>query len=304
MARAATQAAEDARLLSIQRREQEQVALRQQEQEQRVEHAHEEAAQAQQEAEQAKLQTEQAELEKQQAVTTAREASEEAARERAAADEAKQQAIQQQQTLAAQAQQAEQQAQSAQQRAESAEQARENMRRQLMSELNQVMQTRDTARGLIINMNDVLFATGKATLRPEAKIRLARVAGIIEAYPDLRLNIEGYTDDTGSPNYNQTLSEQRAAAVRDFLIAQGVPANNAMAQGFGPQNPIASNSTPEGRQMNRRVDLVVSGPEISQNNGAPSGGSAENDTAMPPNTTLPSDSQDATPATTMPEIGH
>ncbi len=115
----------------------------------------------------------------------------------------------------------------------------------------------------------------------------------------------------GSPNYNQTLSEQRAAAVRDFLITQGVSANNAMAEGFGPQNPIASNSTPEGRQMNRRVDLVVSGPEISQNiNGAPSGGAAENDTAVTgatstvPSTTLPSDSQGATPATTMPEIGH
>ena len=311
MARAATQAAEDARLLSIQRREQEQVALRQQEQEKRVEHAREQASQAQQEAEQAQLQTEQAELQKQQAVTTAQAATEEAARERTAADEAKQQALEQQQTLAAQAQQAEQQAQSAQQRAESAEQARENMRRQLMSQLNQVMQTRDTARGLIINMNDVLFATGKATLRPEAKIRLAKVAGIIEAYPDLHLNIEGYTDDTGSPNYNQTLSEQRAAAVRDFLIAQGVSANNAMAEGFGPQNPIASNSTPEGRQMNRRVDLVVSGPEISQNiYGGPSGGAVENDTAITgrtstaPSTTLPGDSQGATPATTMPEIGH
>ena len=270
-ARAATQAAEDARLLSIQRREQERDSLRQQEQEHRVARAREEASQAQQEAERAKFEREQAEVQKQraeiaasQAEQTAQLASQEAARERSAAEEARQQALQQQQNLVAQAQEAEQQAQSAQQRAEQADQARENMRQQLLAELNQIMQTRDTARGLIVDMNDVLFDTGRATLRPDAKIRLARVAGIIEAYPDLRLNIEGYTDNTGSPQYNHMLSEERAATVRDFLIGQGVLANNVFAQGFGEANPIASNGTPEGRQMNRRVDLVVSGPEIAQ----------------------------------------
>jgi len=278
-ARAATQAAEDARLLSIQRREQERVAARQHEQERRTEQARAEASQAQQEAEEAKLQTEQAELQRQQAEAqtsqaeqNARQAREEAAQERAAADQAKQDALQQQQALALQAQEAQQQAQTAEQRAQQADQAREDMRQRLLAELNQVMQTRDSARGLIVEMNDVLFDTGKATLRADAKIRLARVAGIIEAYPDLRLNIEGYTDNTGSPEYNRTLSEERAATVRDFLIAQGVSANNVLAQGFGMENPIASNGTPQGRQMNRRVDLVVSGPEIGSAGDNGSGG--------------------------------
>lgn len=167
------------------------------------------------------------------------------------------------------------------------------MRQQLLAELNQIMQTRDTARGLIVDMNDVLFDTGKATLRAEAKIRLARVAGIIEAYPDLSLNIEGYTDNTGNPQYNHTLSEERAATVRDFLIEQGVQANNVIAIGFGEANPIASNGTSEGRQMNRRVDLVVSGPEIAQQgtNGVTVGESNDSDstgvTNTVPNTTLP-----------------
>jgi outer membrane protein OmpA-like peptidoglycan-associated protein len=89
------------------------------------------------------------------------------------------------------------------------------------------------------------------------------VAGIIQAYPDLRLQIEGYTDSTGSLEHNQELSERRAAAVRDFLVQQGVSINNVTAQGFGPSNPVASNSTPQGRQMNRRVDLVVNGESIA-----------------------------------------
>jgi len=100
-------------------------------------------------------------------------------------------------------------------------------------------------------------------LKPGAKIRLAKVAGIIQAYPDLKLQIEGYTDSTGSAEHNQELSERRAAAVRDFLVSQGVSLNNVYAQGFGPENPVASNGTPQGRQMNRRVDLVVNGESIA-----------------------------------------
>jgi len=125
-----------------------------------------------------------------------------------------------------------------------------------------VLQTRDTAEGLIVNMPDVLFDFNKATLRPTARERLAKVAGIIQAYPDLRLKVEGFTDAIGSDEYNQRLSEQRAAAVRDYLVSQGVNLNSVAAQGFGKTNPVASNATSEGRQLNRRVEMVVSGEAI------------------------------------------
>ena len=142
------------------------------------------------------------------------------------------------------------------------------MRQRLLTQLNQVLQTKDSARGLIVNMSDVLFDLNQSTLKPGAKVRLAKVAGIIQAYPDLKLQIEGYTDSTGGLEHNQQLSERRAATVRDFLVAQGVSINNVSAQGFGPSNPVASNSTPQGRQMNRRVDLVVSGESITARGGA------------------------------------
>jgi hypothetical protein len=128
-----------------------------------------------------------------------------------------------------------------------------------------VLQTKDTAKGLIVNVSDVLFDTGKATLKPGAKVRLAKVAGIILAYPDLRLEVDGYTDSTGTHEINQTLSERRANAVRDFLVSQGVSSNNVGARGFAEADPIASNSNATGRQLNRRVELVVSGSAIGQN---------------------------------------
>jgi hypothetical protein len=131
-----------------------------------------------------------------------------------------------------------------------------------LTQLNEVLQTRETARGLVSRMPDVLFATNRATLRPDAKIKLAKVAGIIMAYPDLKLEIDGFTDSTGTAQYNEVLSNQRAAAVRDFLITQGVPVNNVIARGYGQSDPIASNATPQGRQQNRRVELVVSGNAI------------------------------------------
>ena len=129
----------------------------------------------------------------------------------------------------------------------------------MLAQLNQVLRTRDTARGLIVSMPDVLFDFNKYTLKPEARERLARISGIVLAYPDLHLNIEGYTDSIGSDEYNQILSEKRAATVRDYLISSGVSINNVVAQGFGKTNPVADNSTPSGRKLNRRVDMVVSG---------------------------------------------
>lgn len=136
------------------------------------------------------------------------------------------------------------------------------MRKQLLDQFNRILQTRDTARGLIVNMSDVLFDTGKYTLRPAAREKLAKVSGIILSHPGLALEVEGHTDSVGSDEYNMRLSEQRANSVRDYLIAQGINPAIVTARGFGKTMPIADNSTPQGRQMNRRVELVVSGTII------------------------------------------
>ncbi|MGD0310327.1 MAG: OmpA family protein, partial [Acidobacteriota bacterium] len=140
-----------------------------------------------------------------------------------------------------------------------------------LTQLNLVLETRDTARGLIINMSDVLFDTAKYTLRPLARERLAKVAGIILGHPGLTLAVEGHTDSVGSDAYNQTLSEQRAGSVRDYLIKQGMSATDLVpAKGFGKTNPIASNGTAAGRQLNRRVELIVSGEIIGKQSASPS----------------------------------
>ena len=113
-----------------------------------------------------------------------------------------------------------------------------------------------------MNLSDVLFDTGKYTLRPLAREKLAKISGIVLAYPDLRLAIEGNTDSVGSEAMNQTLSEKRASSVLDYLAKQNIPAASMTSQGFGKSQPVASNDTAEGRQQNRRVDLVVSGDVI------------------------------------------
>jgi len=109
---------------------------------------------------------------------------------------------------------------------------------------------------------DVLFDSGSYTLKPAARERLARISGIVLAYPDLKLEIEGHTDSVGSDSYNQTLSEKRAASVRDYLVNNGVSINNVIARGFGKTRPVADNSTAKGRQLNRRVEMIVSGDVI------------------------------------------
>ena len=141
-------------------------------------------------------------------------------------------------------------------------QDREELRAKLLQQFNLIFATRNTARGLIVNLSDVLFDTGKSTLRPEAREKLAKISGIVLAYPDLKLAIEGNTDSVGSDAMNQALSEQRAAAVRDFLIKENIPAASMTSQGFGKTQPVASNDTAEGRQQNRRVEMVVSGEVI------------------------------------------
>ena len=148
------------------------------------------------------------------------------------------------------------------QQLQQAVQDREDLRAKLLAQFNLIFVTRDTARGLIVNLSDVLFDTGKSTLREGTREKLAKLSGIILAYPDLRLAIEGNTDSVGSDALNQTLSEQRAAAVRDYLEKENIPATSMRSQGFGKTQPVATNDTAEGRQQNRRVELVVSGEVI------------------------------------------
>lgn len=239
-AREAVERAEDARL----------TALRKQD-EKRQQDAQDAKQQAQMQAQQSQMQAQQSQLVAQQAQAAAdraaaQKAEADAARARAEADAAN-----------ARAQAAEAQHQAAQSQ-QGAEEAREKLRTQL----NSVLETTETARGLIVHMGDVLFATSKYALKPDAQVSLAKVATILTLYPNLKVQIEGYTDSTGAPAYNQTLSENRADSVRDFLVQNGVPQGSVSAQGFGATNFVADNATAAGRQQNRRVNLVVSGASI------------------------------------------
>ena len=258
VARGAVQSAEDARVLAIRKREEEAREAERREQERRAQEAQAQAEQARTQAELEVRQREQAEEERHRAEQAKAEA--EAARREA--ERAQQAALQQQQQAEAQAQQAQLAAQQAEQARLQAEQEREQTRARLTQQLNEVLETRQTSRGVIINMPDVLFDTGKYSLKPGTRERLSKVAGILTAYPDLHVTVEGHTDNTGSAEFNERLSQQRAQAVQDFLLQQGVKPGNTEAQGFGEDQPVATNNTAAGRQLNRRVDLVVTGEAI------------------------------------------
>jgi outer membrane protein OmpA-like peptidoglycan-associated protein len=148
--------------------------------------------------------------------------------------------------------------------AERSRKAAEALRAQLLEQFNRVLETRDTPRGLVVNMGDVLFATGKYDLRPEAQLVLAKLSGIILSHPGLHLAVEGFTDSVGGDEFNSKLSQQRADTVREYLITQGLPDGTVTATGFGKANPVADNETAAGRQKNRRVEIVVSGEIIGQ----------------------------------------
>ncbi|MBZ5526559.1 MAG: OmpA family protein [Acidobacteriia bacterium] len=182
-------------------------------------------------------------------------AAERAAKERADAEAARQSALAGQQA-------AEAEVAKARAAAEQAEKEKAELRSKLLSQLNTILQTRDSARGLIINMSDVLFDTGSYTLKPGAREKLAKISGIVMAHPSLNLQIEGHTDSVGTDEYNQTLSERRAGAVKDYLVQQGVASSAVVSKGFGKAQPVADNETAEGRQRNRRVELVVNGDAI------------------------------------------
>lgn len=162
------------------------------------------------------------------------------------------------------AQQANARAQQSQLDAQQANADKATLRAQLTERLNSVLQTRDSARGLIVSMSDVLFETGKYQLNSGAREKLAKVAGILIAYPGLNIAVCGYTDNTGSDEMNQKLSENRAETVRDYLVRQDVASAAVTATGYGNTSPVASNDDAGGRQQNRRVELVVSGDAIGQ----------------------------------------
>jgi outer membrane protein OmpA-like peptidoglycan-associated protein len=139
----------------------------------------------------------------------------------------------------------------------------------LLGQFNAILQTRDTERGLVVNVSDVLFDTAKFSLRPLAREKLAKVAGIVSGHPGLRLDVEGYTDSVGGDDYNQTLSEQRGGSVRDYLTQQGMASDSVTSKGFGKARPVATNDTAVGRQQNRRVEIVISGEIIGSTIGKP-----------------------------------
>src|SRR6266404_814087 len=227
-------------------------------------------------AELARQQAETAKAEALRMQQEAQQAAAEAARQKAEAEKASAAAILQQQAAqaaadqaakdraSAQAQQraAEAETEKARHAAAQAEAEKAQLRAQLLSQLNSILQTRDSARGLIVNMSDVLFDTGSYTLKPGAREKLAKISGIVLAHVGLSLQIEGHTDSVGGDDFNQQLSERRADSVRDFLAEQGVAPSSITARGFGKMQPVASNDTAEGRQRNRRVELVVNGDAI------------------------------------------
>jgi len=161
------------------------------------------------------------------------------------AERARQEALEQQEKLTAQAEQAQKE--------------RAELRRQLLAQFNQILETRETARGLIVNLSDVLFDTGRYTLKPGAREKLAKLSGVVLAHPGLKITVEGHTDSIGGDEYNMKLSENRANAVRSYLLSQGLNPESLTAKGFGKTRPVADNTTAAGRQQNRRVELVVAG---------------------------------------------
>jgi outer membrane protein OmpA-like peptidoglycan-associated protein len=262
LARDAVETAEEARVMAVKHKAEEdaqaKAAAEKRAAEEREAKARADAeaeARRRQEADQARLQAEAAKAEAERMKQEAEQAAENAGRQKEAAEQARAAALAQQQA-------AEAEAEKARQAAAQAEAEKADLRARLLAQLNSIMQTRDTARGLIVNMSDVLFDTASYTLKPGAREMLAKISGILLAHSGLNLQIEGHTDSVGGDEFNQRLSERRAEAVRDFLSDQGVPAGSVTARGFGKTQPVATNDTPEGRQRNRRVEIVVSGDLI------------------------------------------
>ncbi len=284
-AREAVQTAQDARSITIKRLDEERQEAERKAAEAREALAKQQAADAEKAKLEAQLAQEKAARDKadaeaaraaalvqqQEAEKAAALASQQKAAAEATAAQAAQQAAEAAQLSAQQKAAAEADAQRARFAAAQAESEKAELRKQLLQQLSRILQTHDTVRGLIVNMSDVLFDTGSYTLKPGAREKLAKISGILLAYPALKVQVEGHTDSVGSDDFNQRLSEQRAESVREYLVDQQVPANAVTAFGFGKTKPVATNDTPEGRQANRRVELVVNGDAIGTGVDAPGG---------------------------------
>lgn len=181
-----------------------------------------------------------------QAEITRREANEQALQARIAREQAEEQArIAERERIAEEARLATERAAQAQERTELLE-------RELSD-----LQAERTARGIVVTLPEVLFDVGRATLSPGAQRTLDRLAQVMRQYPELTLQAEGFTDSTGSEDYNMMLSQARANSVREALVARGIDPGRILAQGYGETMPIASNATAAGRQQNRRVEIVI-----------------------------------------------
>ncbi len=271
VARGATEMSEDARVLTLKAKQKERVEAEKRALQEKTAKAQAEAQAEAERAAKAKAEAEEQQRLRQQADAdraAAEKAKAEAEQMRAQAETARQQAEAARAAALAAQQQAQADAEKARLAAEEAIRQKEEVRQRLLSQLNQVLETKDTSRGLVVSMPDVLFDVNKYALKPSARESLARIAGIILAYPDLRLEIEGHTDNTGSEDYNQVLSEKRAGTVRDFLVDKGVSINTVVARGLGESDPVAPNDTSAGRKLNRRVELIVSGEVIGTKIGA------------------------------------
>jgi outer membrane protein OmpA-like peptidoglycan-associated protein len=263
-AREAVQTAEDARLITLKSQADARLAKERSDSADREASANAAAADARtaaNDADRARTAAQaQADLAREEAQRAAQRASDDAKalaeRTRLDAESAAQRAARDKEAVEAANQQAKRAA------AEQAEREKQELRTKLSEQLNAILQTKDSARGLIVNMSDVLFDTGQYSLRVGAREKLAKISGIVLAYPSLTLEVEGHTDNVGSDELNLRLSENRADSVRDFLVAQGIVRSSVGAHGFGEGQPVATNDTPSGRQQNRRIDFVVSGEVI------------------------------------------
>ena len=269
VSREAVQTAEDARAIAVKKMDEMRLANERQ-------NSADAQAQSQQQADDARRQKEQAQSDTAQAQAARAQADSDAARARSDAADAQAATAKAQSDMAdsqaasasavsaaqADAEQSRLAAQQAQLNAQQADTDKAAMRAKLSEQLNSILQTRDSARGLIVSMSDVLFDTGKYSLKPGAREKLAKVAGILLAYPGLDIEVGGYTDNVGGDAMNQTLSENRAGSVRDYLVQEGVATSSVSAKGFGNTLPVASNDNSAGRQQNRRVELLVSGDAI------------------------------------------
>jgi outer membrane protein OmpA-like peptidoglycan-associated protein len=283
ISREAVQTAEDARAIAVKKMDEERLASERQDSadaqaktQARADDANRQAEDATRQKEQAQSDQARAELAKAQADSATAKARADAADAQSLADKARADAADAQSATAkAQSDMAANQAASAtalsaaqadaersRLAAAQAETEKAAMRTKLSAQLNTILQTRDSARGLIVSMSDVLFDTGKYSLKPGAREKLAKVAGILLAYPSLNIEVGGYTDNVGGDAMNQTLSENRAGSVRDYLVQQGVATNSVSSKGFGSTLPVSSNDNAAGRQQNRRVELLVSGEAI------------------------------------------